>query len=267
MRDSFGRYVPGHAENNHRQRDAAGRWLPKFTDRFNIISLTDWHVPYQDKKAVQAAMDFCEEVQPNVLILHELHDFYSLSRFDKDPSRIDSLQAELDEVAGCLDELRAACPVARMILLKSNHLDRLKKYIWAHAQALSPLRTLQIPAILGLDQFDIEYMDHFIYNNFIFKHGDLVSKDAGMTARREMQAEGMSGVSGDTHRLGIVYHRTREASRVWIESGCLCSLDAEYLDGRVPNWQHGISMVSFYDSSYFAVPLAIDNGNVQFVKL
>jgi len=70
-----------------------------------------------------------------------------------------------------------------------------------------------------------------------------------------------------TFRLGIVYHRTREASRVWIESGCLCSLDAEYLDGRVPNWQHGISMVSFYDSSYFAVPLAIDNGNVQFVKL
>lgn len=254
--------MPGHIENNSRSRDTGGRWRPKFDDRFNIISLTDWHIPFQDNRAIQAAIDFCEEVQPNVLILHELHDFYSLSRFDKDPSRIDSLQAELDEVSGYLDELRAACPAARMILLKSNHLDRLKKYLWSHAQALSSLRALEMATILGLDRFEIEYMDHFIYNNFIFKHGDLVSKDAGMTARRERQSEGMSGVSGHTHRLAQIYHRDRSGEYSWTESGCLCDLNPEYLNDKIANWQHGMSIVSFEGRSHFAMPIAIQDGHI-----
>ncbi len=234
-----------------------------FEDRFNIISLTDWHIPFHDKKALSAALDFTEAIQPNILILHELHDFYSLSRFSKDPGRIDSLQSELDEVAGHLDELRHRCPAARIILLKSNHLDRLKHYLWDCAQALSSLRALEITSMLGLDQFDIEYKDCFIHNNFLFKHGNLVSKDSGMTARREFMAEGMSGVSGHTHRLAQIYHRDRTGDYQWIESGCLCDLQPEYEDGRIANWQHGISIVSFDEDSVFAMPIPICSGRIN----
>jgi len=271
MRDALGRFPPGHRENVTRPRDTEGRWQPKEDHGrpFSIVSLTDAHIPFEDKAAIREAFDYCQDLQPNIIILHELHDFYSLSRFDKDPSRIDSLQSELDQVVGYLDELRGRCPASRIILLKSNHLDRLKRYLWSQAQALSSIRALEIPALLELRQFDIEYVDCFIYQGCLFKHGNLVSKDAGMTARREMQAEGMSGVSGHTHRLSIVYHRTREASRLWIENGCLCSMDAEYLDGRVPNWQHGFSIVQFDGKTggISAFPIAIENGKAQIGSL
>jgi hypothetical protein len=256
MRDSLGRFPPGHDENSNRIRDRSGRWTPK-NEKVRIVTLCDWHVPYESREAIHAALDYCEAMQPEILIVHEIHDFYNLSRFDKDPSRIDSLQSELDQVVGYLKDLRAACPGARIILLKSNHLDRLKRYLWCQAQALNSLRALEIPTLLELDCFGIEYMDHFIYNNFLFKHGNLVSKDAGMTARRELQTEGMSGCSGHTHRLGIIYHRDRTGTYVWAESGCLCDLSPEYMDGRIANWKHGISVVEFEGDKYHAqvIPL------------
>jgi hypothetical protein len=266
LRDDQGRYQQGHSENANRIRDQAGRWTPttptitptKCRDAtVRIVTLCDWHVPFEDRQAIRQALNFCEDMQPEIVTVHEIHDFYSLSRFDKDPSRIDSLQAELDQVVRYLQDLRAACPGSRIILLKSNHLDRLKRYLWAQAQALSSLRALEIPTLLGLDRAGIEYMDHFIYNNFLFKHGNLVSKDAGMTARRELQTEGMSGVSGHTHRLAAIYHRDRTGEYCWLESGCLCDLQPEYMDGRIANWKHGFSVVEFEGEKYNAKVIAI----------
>lgn len=265
MRDIFGRYITGHRENAHRPRDKNGRWL-ETNDRFNIVSLTDWHVPFHDHNAVVAALRFVESVQPNIIILHELHDFYSLSKFDKNPDRINSLQYELDEVTHILEDLRHRCSNSRIILLKSNHLDRLKRYLWTQAPALNSLRALEIPALLGLGRLDIEYMEYFIYGGYIFKHGDLVSRDAGMTARREMQIEGMSGISGHTHRLASMYHRDRSGTRCWIESGCLCDLNPEYMEGRLANWQHGLSIVSFSTTESFALALPITAGKVPMIK-
>jgi hypothetical protein len=234
-----------------------------FNNKFNIISLTDWHIPYHDQEAISAALDFCKKIQPQILIIHELHDFYSLSRFDKDPERLDGLQTELNWVGDYLRILRDTCPDSRIILLKSNHLDRLRRYLWSHAQALASLDALAIPQLLNLERYNIEYKDYFVYNNFIFKHGNLVSKEAGMTARRELAAEGMSGVSGHTHRLAQIYARERGGKYTWIENGCLCDLSPDWIDG-VANWQHGISIVSFEQNSdaYFAMPLPIIDGKV-----
>ena len=270
-RTKVGTFAKGHTENNTRPRTEKGTWLPKggsscFDDKFNIVSLTDWHVPFEDANAINAALGFCESVQPSIIILHELHDFYGLSKFDKDPARLDGLQEEIDQVSNYFDRIRKTCPGSRIILLKSNHLDRLRRYLWSHAQAFSSLRALEIPTLLGLDQFGIEYKDSFIYRNFLFKHGNLVSKEAGMTARRELAAEGLSGVSGHTHRLGQIYFKDRSGEYTWIESGCLCDLDPEYIDG-VANWKHGLSIVSFRKNhdTYFATPIPIIQGEVPFM--
>jgi hypothetical protein len=150
--------------------------------------------------------------------------------------------------------------------LKSNHLDRLRRYLWAHAQALAGLDALAIPELLHLRDHNIEYMDFYIHKNFLFKHGNLVSKEAGMTARRELAAEGMSGVSGHTHRLAQIYARERGGKYTWIENGCLCTLDPDWMD-NVANWQHGISIVSFEPNSdnYFAIPLPIIDGKIPLI--
>lgn len=233
-----------------------------FDNKFNIITLSDWHIPYHDVEAINAALEFTKKIQPQILIIHEMHDFYSLSRFDKDPERIDGLQYELYHVSDYLRILRETCPDSRIILLKSNHLDRLRRYLWSHAPELAGLDALAVPALLNLDRYKIKYMDFFVYRNFVFKHGNLVSKEAGMTARRELAAEGMSGVSGHTHRLAQIYARERGGKYTWIENGCLCDLEPDWVDG-ITNWQHGLSIVSFdKDDSYFAIPLPIINGRI-----
>jgi hypothetical protein len=239
-----------------------------FDNKYNIITLSDFHIPFHDVEAIQAALNFCRKIQPQILIIHEMHDFYSLSRFDKDPDRITGLQTELNWVGDYFRMIRDTCPDSRIILLNSNHLDRLRKYLWSHAQALSSLDALAITELLDLKRYDIEYMDNFVYNNFIFKHGNLVSKEAGMTARRELAAEGLSGVSGHTHRAAVIYSRHRNGRRVWIENGCLCSLSPEYMEGRIPDWQHGISIVSFdtLRETVFATVLPIENGEFLFGK-
>lgn len=209
-----------------------------------VVTLSDWHVPFHDTKVIELELSFCKEEQPKIIVLHELHDFYMVSKYDKDPSRQDSLQKEIDVVDKYLGRLRAYCPNSRIIMLDSNHLDRLRKYLWGKAPELHSLRELHIERLLGLEKHNIEFKDHFVYKKVLFKHGNIVRKFSGYSARGEFEKEGMSGVSGHTHRLGVYFHRLRGGSYVWIESGCACKLDAEYIEG-IANWQHGFSIVAF----------------------
>lgn len=232
--------------------------MKKLKKRYNIVSLTDWHVPYEDGRALEVAFKFCRMLQPDIIIIHEAHDFYSLSRFDKDPLRRNDLQEEIDTVNKYFKRLRKLCPKSRIILLNSNHLARLKKYLWTQAPSLSCLRSLEINTLLELAKNKIEFMEDFEFRGFLFKHGSIVRQDSAYTCKAEYMREGMSGASGHTHRLGQYFTTKRGGAYTWIESGCLCQLDAEYINGTA-NWQHGISLVSFKGKShrFDARPIAI----------
>ena len=229
-----------------------------------IVKLNDWHVPFHDPDAINAALRFCKEVQPDEIVLDELHDFYSLSRFNKEPSRIASLQEELDEVGIYLKQLRRENPNANIRLLDSNHLARLRKYIWANAQAFYGLRSLEITNLLELADYNITFQDSWeVRGRFLFKHGDIVRKHSAYTCRGEIEREGMSGMSGHTHRLGQHYVSQRGGEYVWSEAGCLCDLSPEYISGR-PNWQHGIGLVEFYGNTrtFYSQVIPIINNEV-----
>ena len=51
-------------------------------------------------------------------------------------------------------------------------------------------------------------------------------------------------MSGHTHRLGMHFKRNRGGNYVWVESGCLCNLDPEWIDGTA-DWQHGVGVFTF----------------------
>jgi len=226
-----------------------------------VVSLTDWHVPFHDVTALNLALDFCEYVQPQIIVIHEAHDFYALSSFDKDPKRLSNLQEEIDTVTMYLGLLRRYCPKARIILLNSNHLDRLRRYLWKQAPALSSLRSLEIENLLELKQHKIEYMEDFEYKGVLYKHGDVVRKFSGYTGKAEFEREGMSGVTGHTHRLCAYYSTKRSGKYVWVESGCLCDLNPEYIKG-VANWQTGFSMVTYEKTHYYAEAIPVVGGKI-----
>lgn len=228
-----------------------------------VVSLTDWHSPFMDDRVVNLHLAFCKEEQPEIIILHELHDFYAVSKYDKDPSRLHNLQDEIDIVNGYLRKLREYCPNSRMILLNSNHLDRLRKYLWSRAPELHSLRALKLEKLLELDKLKIEFREYFYYKKVLFKHGNVVRKFSGYSARGEFEKEGTSGVSGHTHRLSTYFHRSRGGTYVWVESGCACKLDAEYIEG-IANWQHGFSVISFDEKGNHFHPIVVPIVNYRF---
>ena len=220
---------------------------------FSVVSLTDLHYPFQDTRAISAALEYVRKTQPSVVVCHELHDFYTLSHFDKDPRRKIDLQDEIDQVAGFFKDLREACPDSRIIMLDSNHLDRLRRYLWSQAQALCSLRALEIPELLNLAKYNIEYLNDVTIRGVLFKHGEVVRQGSGASALAELQKENISGISGHTHRIGIVYRRDREGLKFWIESGCLCITRPDYIKG-IPNWQSGFAEVSWREGSNMPRP-------------
>jgi hypothetical protein len=219
-----------------------------------IVRLNDWHIPHQDLKAVELQLKFCREIQPNTIIIDEWHDFYEVSKYDKDPSRHDDLQNEIDEAERYIGRLRKYCPKARIILLDSNHLDRLRRYLWSEARALSSLRALNIDQLLNLEKYKVEFKKDFNYRGVFFKHGNVVRRFSAYSAKGEFEKEQMSGVSGHTHRLGLYFHTSRAGKYFWMESGCACRLDAEYIEG-IANWQLGFSAVRFDEGE--ATPILI----------
>jgi len=217
--------------------------MPRTVER--VAYLPDIHAPYHDEPALVAALRYVRQLRPHVVYqLGDLVDFYPLSRFDRDPARADSLQDELDQGRDILRRIRAAAGKARLYLIKGNHEHRLTRYLWQRAPEMSGLRGLRLPALLGLDELDIRYVDRGVtlHRDRIVKHGTLIRQRAGYTATGEMERAGQSGVSGHSHRLGHV-HRRNYRGRVsdWIEAGCLCRMDPEYMEGATVDWCHGLA--------------------------
>jgi len=234
-----------------------------------IVFVSDIHAPFHDEKAVKACLSFIKWWKPDTIIfLGDVVDFYAVSHFDKDPQRKLQLQDEIDSAIGILKKFSQLSPKSNKIFLKGNHEHRLQKFLWSKAAELSGLRMMNVPSLLELDRLKIKYEDtgKIIINNTIIKHGNIVRKFASYSAKGEFESCGVSGISGHTHRLGHYYHTHHGGEYTWLECGCLCNMEAEYMEGKVANWQHGFG-IGFYKnhgSSRFNVNLIpIVNGKAM----
>ena len=108
-------------------------------EREAIVSLNDFHVPYHDEKAIDVALKFVKFLKPYRIVIHELLDWYSLSRFDKDPKRKLDLKKDKNMAVGYLQQIRDMFPETRIIMVKSNHDHRLIKYLRTKAEELHDL--------------------------------------------------------------------------------------------------------------------------------
>jgi predicted phosphodiesterase len=247
---------------------------PVIDRRFNVIKgasrklavmLNDIHFPYEDKKALRKVMKMVKDLQPDHVILNgDIVDFYTISSFSKDPSRTLSLQDELNSTKDFLGELRDACPDARISYTIGNHEDRLTRYLRSNAKALESLDALKLESLLGLDDYGIRMYgaEGFKLNReSIVLHGGRVSKHAGGTARMEFERHLISGFSGHCHRAGrhdVVGH---SKSFFWIEGGCLCELNPEYIEGR-PNWQHAVTLIEYTNDRTFPELITLHEGRL-----
>lgn len=219
---------------------------------------TDEHYPFQDEKARSVALQIVEDFKPDIRVCgSDGLDFYAISKFDKDPSRLKevSLQQEINLWKAGQREWEDASPGARKFFLRANHDDRLQSYLFRHPE-LYDLEVLRLPNILGLAQMGIEWewskgeranYELVINGKLLIKHGNIVRKHSAYTAKGTLEDEfhSMSILMGHTHRGGSHYVSTRNGPVVAHECFCLCSLEPGYV--LRPNWQQGIVLATVTD--------------------
>jgi len=218
---------------------------------------SDTHMGMEDERALAVVLALAQEAQPDVVVHGgDLLDAYFLSRFDKNPDHPATIQDEIDRGRVHLHQMAQVAPQARRVLLQGNHEERLSKAIWGMPGTASEIARLTAfreamtwPSLLGLDQIGWEWVPTerqtktAILPGFITKHGSIVRKWSGHSGKGEWEKYGTSGISGHVHRLGTFYHRDYNGSHVWVEAGCTCSLDPEYVQD--PNWQQGCVIIAW----------------------
>lgn len=225
------------------------------------VFISDIHIPYESKPAVKCMFNFIREFKPdNVFIVGDLTDMYNVSSFDKDPSRITSMQSDIDKTNRFLDKLQSI-HTGQIMYIEGNHESRLKRYLWKHPE-LESLKSLAIESLFELKDRKIEYVGQYMtykYHGFVIEHGSLVRQHSAYTARAMHDKRGMSGLSGHTHRLGIYYHTNMAGKFLWAENGCLCNTAPEYVIG-VPDWMNGFSVGYFKGKRFNLEQIPIING-------
>jgi len=223
-----------------------------------IVFPTDEHHPYVDWSALSVARKITKEFDPDVRFAgSDGVDFYSISRFDKDPELFrNGLQDELDSWTTSQEMWRKVTPGAKVYFLVGNHEDRLRKYLWKNPE-LHGLRALSLDNIfkfkeLGIKMAECEGQEQNFYNQLVVKHGSMVRKHSGYTARGELEKEmyHISVLSGHTHRGGQVMVTTRTGVKQAVEGFCLCDTSPNYM--HKPNWQNGLVLAT------------VDKAGVQF---
>ena len=234
--------------------------------RFTVLTGTDFHIPFEDHLCIDVWLQFAQYLSPDILILHEVCDFYQLSRFDKDPARVHTLQEDLDKTFELLKRIRKSLPKTRIIMLESNHDIRLQRFLNTRAPELESLRTLRLIKLLQLSELKIEYHKEYMVRGILFKHGGVVRAYSGYTATAELNRTGCSGITGHSHRLSQVYKRLQGGFYTWIESGCLCKLNPDYVNH--PDWQQGCAVVQFLNESrhFYATCIPIIQNKILWGK-
>lgn len=234
------------------------------------IVLSDEHIPFEDKKANQLVFKFIQDVKPDYIdLLGDMIDFWQISKFLITPQRKLDLQKDIDKGKEYLKQLREISPASEITLHYGNHLDRLRKFIWAKAKEIHDLRSLDLDFMLGTADLKIKTIkeaEGYIRRGYLcMTHGTIISQDSAMTARRNLKKYGLSVICGHTHRLGSTYKTDlRGVVGAW-ENGCLCDIKLIRQWGReLADWQTGFSIIFFTDHRFQVQQIPIINNKMIF---
>lgn len=232
-----------------------GKYKKPHKDIVHIAYSSDHHSVWMDQFCFHVFLDYCKRTQPDVIALvGDVLDFYLISRFDKDPSRVMKLQAEIDYVVNKIFRpLREACPNSEIDFFLGNHEWRLFKFMCSESPALASLRSLQFNEMLHLDELQINLVakktfltakhekdlkNFKVYHDlFVLTHGTSTSR---FCADKELKTYSLSGASGHVHRNQVFAERSLSGVKKWTSLGCMCKLKLgeEYMDGLV-SFQQG----------------------------
>jgi predicted phosphodiesterase len=223
------------------------------------LILSDIHIPYHDVEALETALSYGDQYDPDVIILNgDLLDFYQCSRFSKDPRKV-AIYRELEIANDFLDHLAERYPDATFAFKYGNHEQRLDDYIKTNAAAINGMKGLSVEEQLDFEDRGIKWRrSAWIYlGKLTIGHGH--ERKTPFGSKHPHQRNG--DWAKDSYLTGH-HHKVGEDVRVSIRgkimgswtTGCLCYLNPEYnphsaVDGCI----HGFATVEVDEHGDFTV--------------
>lgn len=232
-----------------------------------IPVISDLQVPFHDRRAVDAiATMIADREYEQVVCVGDVLDQYQISQWHRGRAgEYDGQLAKQRDVA-----VQVMVDLGVTDLSRSNHDDRLAKYVAEHAPGLSGLPELTLEEFLWLDEQEITFhrKPMKVAPGWVMMHGDESgnNRTSGGTALGIARKAGSSVVCGHTHKLGVQHdHPTmggRITREVWgFEVGNLMdATKADYLKAGIANWQQGFGILVVDGKDVTPVPIPIRNG-------
>jgi predicted phosphodiesterase len=240
-------------------KSMANPWTPHemgVVGRIGIMS--DVHVPYHSEIAVAAAVGYLADLGIDALLLNgDICDFYSISRWMKDPSQRD-FKGELEACRDFLSYIRDRFPGIPIVLKAGNHEERWQHWLWEHAPEISDDPMMSLTAWLKLKDHDITLVEDqrpVMLGKLPVMHGHELPKGLAApvnVARGAFLRTLTTTLVGHSHRTS-----NHTESNMWHQEtacwscGCLCDLTPEF--SRINRWNWGFAVATVHNDRQFDV--------------
>lgn len=240
-------------------KSVATEWTPHVMDVLGPVGIiSDVHVPYHSEIAVAAAVGFLKDQNLSGLLLNgDICDFYSISRYMKDPRQRD-FKGELEAARDFIAYLRQEFPRIPIVMKSGNHEERFTAWLWQHAAEISDDPRMSLCAWLDLDKYNVQHVDDqrpVLLGKLTVLHGHELPKGMASpvnVARGAFMRTLSTVLVGHSHRTS-----NHAESDMWHKeiacwsTGCLCDLNPDY--ARVNRFNWGFAVCTVHKGGAFDV--------------
>jgi predicted phosphodiesterase len=232
-----------------------------------VLILSDIHFPFHHRGALVSALNWARKNGVETVLLNgDTADFFSISRWEKDP-RKRNFAGEIKTTVEFLEVLRAQFK-GRIVLKIGNHEERFESYMYVKAPELLGIPQFSYEGILETERLGIEIVKdkrRIRLGNLNVIHGheykfaisNPVNAARGLFLRAKVYA-----LCGHFHQMSYHTEKTLEQDTIatW-STGCLCDMHPDY--APLNNWSHGFAFVEVYGDGRFTVQnLKVSGGEI-----
>lgn len=213
-----------------------------------VLIISDLHFPYQDNKAIAAALNKGLEENVNCVFINgDLLDFAQISRHERD-WRQRTVYEEFEAVRQFLQLLRKKFPKATIVFKEGNHDERWEKWLFLKAPEIFDDPEFKLETRLRLGELGIDIVKDkrpVQIGKLTCLHGHefIGGGSGGVNPARSTFLKTLdSVVVGHYHKSSQHIETTMNGNTISVTSlGSLCNLNPHY--ARINKWNHGFAIV------------------------
>ena len=229
----------------------------------NIIGiLSDIHLPYQDNKALNIALEKCLDEKVDMILLNgDILDCYQVSYFDKNPTK-SSFIKEVEMMCIFLKDLRRIFGDIKILFKLGNHEERLERYLMSKAPAIFNIECFNIEKLIEIEYqrlFDEKLIWDVVKNKRVMQFASLSivhGHEFGNSFFSPVNPARGYFMRAKTSILGGHNHQTSEHIESDLNgkiigafsTGCLCKLNPDY--HPINKWNHGFAIAKRANNNY-----------------